>query len=720
MKVFKLAEVPGSLSWIPVVIGGLCFCLGAGCSRQKTSLDLHRSSPVVFLSDLKPIEWRSDILPQFNSVEDYQPLRAAGRVYDKGILLFPPSGAADSFLTFDLNGRYQRLEAVAALYDGSARSGSQIFSIERDGETAWVQERWELGARPVEIALDLQGVSRLTLRMGIGGRAAGPGTLLPLLLEPKLIEAGHEPDAVVYSSEVIDGQGMDLLKVRPAGSTVQIAGPWIRSGSFFFRHQGRGWSAWEPWRKGMPMGRFWQLKAAVPQGRGLPDRLSLEIGYRWSSAGQDESSPSKEAAPLNILLVSVDTLRADRLGCYGYPLRTTPVMDRLAAEGVLFSNATAFTPTTNPSHATMLTGRHHRHLRFHYKGERFCANGFPMDEAEVTLAEILREQGYRTASFVSGYPLRSRISGLSQGFDLYEDSFEESQRTARETTDKVLAWLDEGPPNEPFFLFLHYYDPHYLYQAPQEYTDEVTSSGHYWDLMNFRPGHRYDGEVRFVDEQLGRVFDRFREESLWERTLVLLTADHGETIADHTMKSRMILHNHNDVYQTCLWIPLILRNPRRFEAGSVRSFSATLADVLPTLLREAGLKVPEGLALDGVALPMTRAEERRRSEPRPLFSERHNSPLFEERASDFPLEWYSLRLDRWKLIVNEKGWRELFDLAHDPGERQNVILDHPEIARQLQEAVNYHSSQPILRAGDSTFEISEEDEKNLAALGYLR
>ncbi len=274
--------------------------------------------------------------------------------------------------------------------------------------------------------------------------------------------------------------------------------------------------------------------------------------------------------PPNVLLVSIDTLRADRLGAYGYELAETPRIDALARSGTRFATAISPAPLTLPSHATLLTGLDPVSHGVRHNGV------FRLPESRMTLAERLHEAGYATGAVVSSSVLAARY-GLSQGFDSYQDDVVmDEQRVARggeqldaaRVSDKALAWLTGA--REPFFLFVHYYDPHASYRPPAPFDARFAD----------RP---YDGEIAYVDQQLGRVLDALEASGRSGRTWVVVTADHGESLGEHGETTHAY-----SIYDATQHVPLLVRGPG-VPAGRVVEGVVRLADVAPTLLAGAGL-----------------------------------------------------------------------------------------------------------------------------------
>jgi choline-sulfatase len=385
----------------------------------------------------------------------------------------------------------------------------------------------------------------------------------------------------------------------------------------------------------------------------------------------------------NLLLVTLDTTRPDRLGCYGSPRSATPNLDRLAGDGIVFSRAVAVGSTTLPTHASILTGLYpHRHGA--------GANAvFRLDDRNQTLAERLSEQGYETAAFVSSFVLDARF-GLHQGFDEYDDgatasdtSFGFAERRADETTERALQWL-RGPRAAPFFLWVHYYDAHNPYEPPASFEAAYENA--------------YDAEIAFVDQQLGLLLDAV-ESAPGPGTLVAVTADHGEGLGEHGE-----LTHGNLVQEATLRIPLVLRAANGLSGGIHIRTRVSQVDLAPTLLSLLVGAVPEGL--DGVDLTAT-------ADPfRPVLAE-----TIEGRVH---YGWARLTaLYRGSLKYVDGPNPELYDLARDPLERRNLaatgLSEQPQLARQLQ---TLRPDEEIDMSPSRT-SLTRADIERLEALGYL-
>lgn len=404
----------------------------------------------------------------------------------------------------------------------------------------------------------------------------------------------------------------------------------------------------------------------------------------------------------SLLLVTIDTLRADHLPVYGYGRATALRIHDLAARGTLLETLIAPIPQTTPACASLLTGRWPASL-----GLR--GNGTPLGPGPATLAELLGEAGWDTAAFVSGFPLVRRISGLDRGFAHYDDDMPDPrggvanvQRGAEKTTDAVLAWLDARGA-DPFFLWLHYYDVHGDYDPGPAYAAlfEPDRSGPHLPLQSIpeyqRRGEetdasryvaRYDGEIRRVDTELGRVLDRLQALSRLERTLVVVTADHGESLTEH----RYYFDHGDELYLPDLWVPLVLAGPG-IPAGRRIAGTAGTPDLMPTLLSLLGLPTPPGVAGVSLADAITSGAPLPRRES---FAEaRHHAWQAPTPRTDGGPK-LAVRDDRFTAILRLLGPRlELYDRLGDPGETVDLAASAP---RGEEDARNRASLESALRA----------------------
>lgn len=364
----------------------------------------------------------------------------------------------------------------------------------------------------------------------------------------------------------------------------------------------------------------------------------------------------------DVILITIDTLRADRVGCYGYKGAATPNIDRLAAEGVRFSQAYTPVPITLPAHASLFTGQFPMATGMHdFSGNKLATGS-------LTLARILREQGYTTAAFIGSAVLDSRF-GLNQGFDTYFDYFDfnrlaegnldQMERPGDQVMDEALGWLKRNP-RRPIFLWVHLYDPHHPYAAPEPYGSRFRANP-------------YDGEVAFADAQVGRLFDYLRERNIYEGAVIALLSDHGEGLGEHGEKTHGFF-----IYNSTLHVPLILKIPGITPPGRVVEEEVSLVDVLPTLLQ--ALKLPVPSSLQGRSL-MSAMLGRPGGAASNLYAESY-LPLLH-------FHWSQLRALQsrgWKFIEAPKS--ELYDLRNDPGELRNLFESQRARANEMRERLH--------------------------------
>ena len=398
----------------------------------------------------------------------------------------------------------------------------------------------------------------------------------------------------------------------------------------------------------------------------------------------------------NVLLVTIDTTRADRLGSYGFALARTPNLDRLAREGVRFADVTAVAPITLPSHASILTG-----LLPLAHGVR--DNGtFALGPEAVTLAERLKAVGYSTHAIVSALVLNRRY-GLDQGFDAYDDDlwgedapklFLIRDRPARKTADRLIEWLDgwkRGGRAKPFFAWVHFFDPH------QPYEPEVQD----------RPlaPTPYDAEISGVDRALGRILERLQQDGFLEDTVVVVTADHGESLGEHGEKTHAVF-----VYDATVRVPLLVRFPRLLPRGRVYKGPVSSVDIVPTLL--AILELPGGAETEGTSLlPALRGEA-----PPPARPQYSESLLAEVGFGMAPL--HAVRSGGFKYVRAPRP--ELYDLAADPKELVNLFDGDRRRAALLDDLLGRTMDASARRAvAADASPMSKETMEALRSLGYL-
>lgn len=468
-------------------------------------------------------------------------------------------------------------------------------------------------------------------------------------------------------------------------------------------------------------------------GRSLRSRRRERSGARWlvaiALAGMGcggAAGRGGDEEPRNLLLISIDTLRADHLGCYGYPRPTSPAVDRLAGSGVVFEDVTSPAPWTLPAHASMLTGVYPSH-----HGLWMATSHLPEDVP--TLAEVLRGRGIHTAAFVNSLYL-SRRFGLERGFNAF--TYVKGSVDRRKPTrirSLALDWLSYAPP-EPFFLFLHFLDVHSDYHSLPRYEAALVrpytgvANGRTGQLLAVREGRLtldardashladlYDAGIRQMDDGIDEILRYLDQRGLRERTLVVVTSDHGEEFLDHGG----VLHSATH-YQELVHVPWIVSGPGVPQGVRVRR-PVSLVDLPPTLHAAMGLgRFPGGDGRDVSPLWM---DASRGAAPSPevpsryLFCEANKSEVLPGEDDPALDSLRAVRHGPYKLHLDRRtGTIRLFDLAADPGETRDVKDDHPEevaaMRRQLETLATGR------RVGDSPAPLSPEEQQQLESLGY--
>ena len=410
--------------------------------------------------------------------------------------------------------------------------------------------------------------------------------------------------------------------------------------------------------------------------------LALAIGWLALS--------SRSRNTWNVIVITLDTTRADHLCCYGAEKALTPTIDELASRGVLFERACAPAPLTLTSHSTMFTG-----LQPPEHGLITNGKGRLPDEIE-TLAERLSQAGYATSAFVASFVLNSRF-GLNQGFETYDDDLSGTprpqdllhrERSGDIVVDSALKWLSSHKQSK-FHCWIHLYDPHFPYQAHEDLFE---------DQFVERP---YDGEIAFVDRQLARITKFLKDEQLAENTCLVIVGDHGEGLGEHGEPTHGYL-----LYRSTMHVPLIIVPPLKEKAGIRVQQPVPLVDLMPTLLDLLRLPIPKqisGKSLAGLwhGQPIL---------PRDCFS-MTDEPFLDNGWS--PLR--SLTTSEWKYIRTPKT--ELYDLKTDPGELTNLADAQPDTVNDLEQRLMSIEDKFRLREVNTT-ELSAKERKTLASLGY--
>jgi arylsulfatase A-like enzyme/Flp pilus assembly protein TadD len=393
---------------------------------------------------------------------------------------------------------------------------------------------------------------------------------------------------------------------------------------------------------------------------------------------------------LNVLLVTVDTTRADHIGVYGYETARTPNMDSLAAKGIKFANAYCPAPMTLPSHCSILTGTYPIYHKVHNNGTYYLNPEIP------TLAEQFKKKGYKTAAFVSSFNVDSRF-GTDKGFDVYDDTYGpdemiktfRSERKAGDTSAAFIRWLDEVS-DKKFFSWVHYYDPHMPYRPPSPFKEQFAR-----DL--------YDGEIAYMDYAFGKVLEKLKEKGLLDKTLIVIAGDHGEALGEKGELDHGVL-----IYDVSMRIPFIFYAPQNLPQGLVVDARVRLIDIMPSILDL--LKIPLNKGIQGISLL-------------PYIEGKRKDDLTCYLESYYPLETYG-----WSELVGviDKDWKyiraprpELYRIKVDKNEEKNLYEAEPETAASLKKKL-----EEVLVDFSSNFALSRRkmslvEEERLRSLGYV-
>jgi len=397
---------------------------------------------------------------------------------------------------------------------------------------------------------------------------------------------------------------------------------------------------------------------------------------------------------LNLVVVTLDTTRADRIGAYGSRDVETPTIDRLAAEGAVFEQAVSVAPLTLPAHSSIFTGKFPPEHGVRDNG------GFFLGPDQLTLAEILKGRGYRTGGFVAAYVLAGKW-GINQGFDTYFDDFDLSgmravslaaiQRPANEVLDKALPWIEQST-GAPFFAWIHLYDPHAPYRPPEPFATKYK-------------GHPYNGEIAFADSQIARLVSTLQSRGLYDRTVIVVMGDHGESLGDHGESAHGFF-----VYNSVTHVPLVIRTPfsgtpHRRIADPVRSI-----DIMPTVLDLLGTGAPSGISGISLVPLLTGAKSELALD---AYSEAMY-PLHHYGWSDL----HALRSGRYKVIDAPRP--ELYDIDRDPNETTNLFAERKTLGdRMIAQLRTLEGGFKHVAASMPAADVDPEARERLAALGYV-
>jgi arylsulfatase A-like enzyme len=419
-------------------------------------------------------------------------------------------------------------------------------------------------------------------------------------------------------------------------------------------------------------------------------QVIIVIIISWIFISFKNKDEIKKSDDLNVLLVTLDTTRADRVGCYGYKKAKTPNLDFLAANGVMFSDAYCQVPLTLPSHCSLLTGTYPLYNQVHNNGFYY------LDHSHLTLAEVLREEGFKTAAFVSSFTVDSRF-GIDQGFDSYDDTFDadevlknfRSEKRAEKVFTSFSHWLDRNFDRK-FFCWVHFFDPHVPYDPPSPFKEEF-------------PERPYDGEIAYMDYYIGRIVDKLKKKNIFDKTFIILAGDHGEAFGEKDE----IDHGYF-IYDATLRIPLILYFPKRLPSNKVVESRARLIDITPTVLEM--LTIPVAKEIQGVSLL-------------PYIEGRKKESLSSYIESYFPQENYGcsaltgLIAGDWKYIQAPKP--ELYNLKLDPQEEKNVFYQRKKVASAMKKELEWMINEFSAKKEPRRKKLTSQEREKLRSLGYV-
>ena len=400
--------------------------------------------------------------------------------------------------------------------------------------------------------------------------------------------------------------------------------------------------------------------------------------------------PIQRDSGLNVLLITLDTTRADRLGCYGYSRAKTPNLDSLAQKGVQFANVYCQVPLTLPSHCSIMVGTYPVSHNVHNNGTYSLASD------QLTLAEVLKAKGFKTAAFVGSFTVDSRF-GLDQGFDVYDDSFQQgspfkalnAERNAEQVFAPFSAWLDNNHADQ-FFCWVHFFDPHLPYAPPSPYREDFSD----------RP---YDGEISYMDSYVGAVVEKLKEKNILGQTLIILAGDHGEGLGDKVEAGHGLF-----LYDMVMKVPLILYAENNLPGGKVIPSRVRLIDIMPSVLDILDLE--EADQNQGISLI-------------PYIEGRKKDDLDSYMETFYPRENYGwseltgLVAGNWKYIRAPKA--ELYNLKSDPNEDKNVLQSNTKIATKMKNSLEMLIKNSAIAPGAGSRVLTSEEREKLGSLVYI-
>lgn len=430
----------------------------------------------------------------------------------------------------------------------------------------------------------------------------------------------------------------------------------------------------------------------------------------------------------NIFLITLDTLRTDHLGCYGYFRSTSPNIDEFSRQACLFTNVYAPMSTTLPSHLSMFTSTYPLEHGILANMDTLSTPFVSSDRLRL-LSEFIREDGYETAAFVSATPVK-RFSGINAGFDLFDEP-DGTERNAEVTTNKVLAWLKGRSREKPFFLWVHYFDPHESYDPPAPYRElfKTDSKLIRFSAVRNRDGkpttpkflnfiNLYDGEIRFLDESLGTLFRQIRSLEYWDNSIIILVSDHGEGLGQHDFLT------HGPINQEQIQVPLIIKFGKRTSAPKRVNKLASVIDIFPTVLGKLQSPVAEGFYRQARGKNLLAGDFQRKH----LFVQQQVKPRpgwnLTPGTSQTGIT-YAIITDRWKYFHLTRKEDRLYDIKKDPFELNCVLENNPKAAKELlkelkRKILDLQSVQVPRAKVKRKDKEKEKILKELKSLGYIQ
>ena len=426
---------------------------------------------------------------------------------------------------------------------------------------------------------------------------------------------------------------------------------------------------------------------------------------------------SKIAIPKgpNVIFIVIDTLRADHLGCYGYARNTTPNIDKLANESILFKNVIAPSPWTCPSIGALFTSRYPASLGI-------TEAAINISDKFVLLSEVFKEHNYKTHGIISSVYVSSKY-GYAQGFDSYDEENAKGEQdiSSPSIAQKASSFIEQNRSNK-FFLFLHWFDPHYSYMLHKKYNYYPDYNGPICSGMNinelwFKAPYMsandithikalYDSEITFTDEYIGTFINRLKALGLYDDTLIILTADHGEEFSE---RGDYYIGHTRKLFQEMIHVPLIIKLPGKIKKKTIDG-NIGLIDVMPTIVDFLNLKIPDGYQYAGEVINLETPDP---PQNRMIFCE-----------TRWTLNFQAVINQEWKLIqYPEMRIKMLFNLGEDPGETKNIIAINEKKAHELEAALKRWNQEKVLESSHVIAQktvFSEEEKARLKALGYLQ